>query len=201
MRYLVFLFAPVITFAASINPNLPGKYKVSDSGPAAIVANFYEFALMFGGLLAFAMILYGGIRYTLSRGNPSQQSDAKDAITQALVGLLLLLGAYIILNTINPNLVKLTLPVLEKLKESSAPGATCGPDYGYCAVGTCVSDTANPGKYKCSSAPNGGASFGCFKTGTADTLLCASAAACQDLITNGTCRAGTCATYPQACSN
>lgn len=83
------------------------------TNPADMIVNFYKFALMAGGVLAFGAIVYGGIKYALAAGNPSTQSDAKSGITQALLGLALLVGAYIILNTINPNLVNLSLPTLK----------------------------------------------------------------------------------------
>ncbi|MDP2650826.1 MAG: hypothetical protein Q8P04_01900, partial [bacterium] len=52
-------------------------------------------------------IVFGGILYTVSAGNASKQDDAKQWITGALIGLLLLFGSYLILNTINPELTKL----------------------------------------------------------------------------------------------
>lgn len=72
--------------------------------PASMVANIYQFALIVAGILAFGQIVYAGIQFTISAGNPSKQSDAKDRITQALLGLLLLFGAVLILRTINPKI-------------------------------------------------------------------------------------------------
>jgi hypothetical protein len=92
--------------------NLPGTTPNATSSPGAFVANFYQFALMIGGVLAFGVIVYGGVRYMASAGNPSGQSDAKEWVEAALLGLLLLVGAYFILNVINPQLLNLTLPVL-----------------------------------------------------------------------------------------
>src|SRR5689334_11994729 len=69
---------------------------------AEIVKNLYDFSILTGGLLAFAVILYGAVKYTLQAGNPSALDDAKEWILQAFLGLLLLLGAWLVLNTINP---------------------------------------------------------------------------------------------------
>lgn len=74
---------------------------------------FYQYALGVGGILAFGVVVYGGVRYMISAGNPSGQSDAKEWIKAALMGLLLLAGAYFILNVINPKLTNLTLPTLQ----------------------------------------------------------------------------------------
>ena len=98
----------------AINPNIPGMPSVSDAsaGPGSYIAGFYSFALMIGGVLAFGAIVYGGVLYAASAGNPSQQSEGKEWIKSALLGLLLLAAAYLILYTINPNLVNLNLPIL-----------------------------------------------------------------------------------------
>ena len=156
-RVLFFIAAPSLllaetTLAAKINPLLPGPHSVAAAGPVAIVANVYEFAFLLGGLLAFGSILYGAIKYIISRGNPSGQSDAKDAITQAFLGLLLLLGAYLILATVNPDLVTLKLPTLEPLKErpaSTTGGPVCGGSTpGKCPEGATCKLTGT-GTYEC----------------------------------------------------
>lgn len=119
---------------ATINTNLPGPYSVATGGPVAIVANAYYLALALGGLLAFGSIVYAGIKWTASRGNASVISDAQDQITQAVIGLLILLGTYIILNTINPTLTLLNIPQLSEIKsEVVAPPPSGGnPNDGYC---------------------------------------------------------------------
>ena len=106
------------TVMTDINPALPGPYDIASSGPVGAVGNIYYFALGLGGLMAFIAITYAGIKWMLSRGNPSGISDAKDQITQALIGLVLLFGAYIVLNTINPELTVLNISELTKLPDS-----------------------------------------------------------------------------------
>ena len=90
----------------------PTEAEVAQS-PAAYIARLYQFALMLSGMLAFGMIVFGAIQYTVSAGNTTQQSDAKDRITQALWGVALLFGAYLILHTIDPKLVSLTDPNID----------------------------------------------------------------------------------------
>lgn len=89
----------------NIGVGIPGDQDTVSEGsanPAGVVANAYQFALMIGGLMAFVMIVYGAVKYTAAGGNSSVQSDAKDRITQALLGLALLVGAAIVLSTISP---------------------------------------------------------------------------------------------------
>jgi hypothetical protein len=111
-----------------------GSTPLPTPAPGEIVKNIYNFALMLGGILAFGMIVFGAVKYTLSGGNPSGQSDARDIVTQALLGLLLLVGVFIVLNLINPSLTRLNLPELGKIKapeEGQLPVPPIPPS-GYC---------------------------------------------------------------------
>jgi hypothetical protein len=94
--------------------------------PAEMVGNLYKFSLLVAGASAFAVMIYGAVLYTASAGNSSKQQDAREWIMGAIWGVVLLLSAYLILYTINPNLVNLTNPALEKIDVSSLqtqPGA------------------------------------------------------------------------------
>lgn len=77
------------------------------STAAGWIARIYQFGLGIAGLAAFASIVYGAFKYVLSAGNIVDQKDARDQITQAILGLVLLFGSYLILKTINPELVQL----------------------------------------------------------------------------------------------
>ena len=74
---------------------------------------------MIGGIVVFSRIIYGGLKYIFAAGSVSAQSDAKDVIAQAIWGLLLLLGAFLVLNTISPNLTQIKEPGSDFIDESS----------------------------------------------------------------------------------
>ncbi len=118
---LLLLVAPVFALAqATISVSLPGVGPaVSSTSPGTFVEGFYVFALSIGGILAFGAVVYGGILYAISAGNPGRQSEGKEWIKSAIYGLLLLAGAYLILYTINPNLVNLNLPTLQQINIQS----------------------------------------------------------------------------------
>ena len=82
------------------------------TGIGNLVKQIYLIALGIVGALALGMIIFGGLQYSMSAGDPSRQRDARDRITQALWGVVLLLSAYLILKTINPELVNLKEPNL-----------------------------------------------------------------------------------------
>lgn len=108
-------------------------------GIAGYVNRLYIYALGLVGLTALGAIIFGGILYTTSAGNPSLQGDAKKRITSALIGLGILLTSYLILYTINPDLVNLRNPSIAANYTIKAPelgvtraceGATdCGTGY------------------------------------------------------------------------
>jgi len=64
------------------------------------------------GVLAVVMIVIGGIEY-MSTDAFSGKEEGKSRITNALLGLVLLVGSFLILNTINPNLVNFNLKIDE----------------------------------------------------------------------------------------
>ena len=105
--------------------------KEAAQSPAAYIARFYQFALALAGMLAFGMIIFGAIQYIVSAGNPTAQSDARDRIFQALWGVALLLGAYLILYTIDPKLVSLTDPSITIVSVPTGSNEIGGGYTGY----------------------------------------------------------------------
>lgn len=77
----------------------------------ALVSTVFNFLLMVAGLAAFIMIIWGGINYLTSAGDPSKTRDAKKQVFAAILGLIILFSAWIILNSINPELVNIREPV------------------------------------------------------------------------------------------
>ncbi len=59
-------------------------------------------------VLAVIMIVWGGIQYMTSE-LVSSKEEGKKSIINAILGLLLALGAFVILNTLNPNLLNICL--------------------------------------------------------------------------------------------
>jgi len=74
------------------------------------IKTIYIWVVGIGGLLASIMLIRGGFLYLTSAGSSQRVTDAKARIGGAILGLLLLLGSYTLLYTINPDLVQLRLP-------------------------------------------------------------------------------------------
>lgn len=60
--------------------------------------NIINAALYIIGAVSVLMIIYGGIRYTISAGNATNVTAAKNTIMYAVVGLIVALLAYAIVN-------------------------------------------------------------------------------------------------------
>lgn len=117
-----------------INFSLPGittEKKVGDkieyqvkNLPCFIIGLYTYFAGV-AGILATVMVMYGGAKYVVSFGSPQRVSDAKDTIFAAISGLVLILGSYILLNFINPNLTELKMPNIPKPEKIEQHYAIC----------------------------------------------------------------------------
>lgn len=83
---------------------------------AKAMTQIYVWSLGLAGLLAVVMVIVGGYLVMSARGNGQQVATGKEYVIGALTGLVLLLGAYLILNTINPDLVNFDLSGLNVFK-------------------------------------------------------------------------------------
>ncbi|MDP3934986.1 MAG: hypothetical protein Q8Q46_02110 [Candidatus Giovannonibacteria bacterium] len=108
----IFLFSLAGTaLAYNLLQPLPGVGQTVDTFPNYI-AGIIPFILGLAAVLAVVEIVIGGIEYAVTEAIDSK-ADAKDRITQAILGLLLALASWLILWTINPALVNLHLTIPE----------------------------------------------------------------------------------------
>jgi len=105
------------------------------------------FQLLIGiaGLLSVIMIVIGGIEY-MSTDAIQGKEEGKERITQAILGLILALGAWLLLNTINPDLLSLRINMSKQTIEADSnntydgvpqtPTETGGTGGKYCKKST-----------------------------------------------------------------
>jgi hypothetical protein len=93
-------------------PNIPGGQLPKGQELPSYINYFFIFGLSLIAFLALTQMMIGGLTYILAAGNVAKIEDAKDTIKQALLGLGLLLVSYLLLYTINPDLVNLRNPNL-----------------------------------------------------------------------------------------
>lgn len=89
----------------------------------------YQFAVSVGGIVAVAMLVAGGFTWVFGGGKEDQITKAKERISGALWGLLILLTSYVLLNIINPAIVSLKGAQIPKIVApevvSSGNGLIC----------------------------------------------------------------------------
>ena len=91
---------------STIGVPIPGtSCKGTSSDLMTYIGCIYQFATYLAVGLAILMIMYGGYKLMTSKGDPEALQDAKDTIWGALVGLFLLVFAYLILSLVVPGIV------------------------------------------------------------------------------------------------
>ena len=110
---------------------LPNGDTVFSNTIEVYLQNIFTFGIALAGGLAVIRIVIAGIMYMLT-DMVTKKEDAKDMIWSAIQGLLLALCSYVILYTINPELVKLKfeLSQTETATTGVISGATTGATAG-----------------------------------------------------------------------
>jgi len=90
----------------------------------------YQTALGAAAILAVMMLVIGGVRYTLTAVSPDEKSTAKGYMWNALWGLFIVLAAWLVLYTINPDLVFLDFRIPRISISPAAPPTPPPPPIG-----------------------------------------------------------------------
>ena len=64
------------------------------------IGNIIIAGMVFAGLVAFLMLIFGGVQYITSAGDKAQTEVARDKMTNALIGLVIVIGSYGIIKLI-----------------------------------------------------------------------------------------------------
>ncbi len=76
----------------------------------------YTYFIYVIGIIAVAYIGWGGFEWMMAAGNAEKIGKAKDTIQGAFIGLLLAVGSYVLLGTINSRLVNIDYIRVERIK-------------------------------------------------------------------------------------
>lgn len=94
-------------------PVIPGLPPVTDDSDLRdYVGYFFGLSMYIAGILAVISFTVGAIQIIASASNPEIQNQGKDRMKGSILGLVLTLSAFIILQTINPKLVTPSLTPL-----------------------------------------------------------------------------------------
>ena len=92
---------------------------------AEYISLAYRYILSIGSILGVVVIIASGVIYLTAGGNPSRIGQAKEYIGGAVVGVILLFTSYLILNTLNPDLVRLKMPSISMIRPANIATTFC----------------------------------------------------------------------------
>jgi len=111
-------FVPLACYQGSALQDLYSTQ--GDNALASFLNKLFTFSLSIGAILAVVMIVWGGYLY-MFKDSFASKLNAKEKITNAVIGLLLLLGIYLILYQINPDILRLNITFPKSTSSSQQP--------------------------------------------------------------------------------
>ncbi len=104
---LLFLFAllsPIYALEVPW-PEIAGIELKEDSTMQEFTSYFFAFSMIIGSILLLFAVISAGFTLLLGHGSPSDFQNAKNKLLGAAIGMILLLGGYVIINEINSDIV------------------------------------------------------------------------------------------------
>jgi len=136
--FLIFV-VPAVAVAEGLEYNLLAPLKDANkpsslqkvSGLTQYAQYVFRLVVGMAGLIAVVVLIIGGLEYVSSgiSGNEAARTSAHKRIWDAIMGLVLALSAFLILETINPELVTFKFKI-ERIKSTSTattPSTPAGP--------------------------------------------------------------------------
>lgn len=110
--------------AQKTNLQVPIGGYTTISNASQYIRTVYQVSLGIAVTAAIVVLMVAGFRWMTAAGNTSIIGQARTMILSAIIGLVLLFGASLLFQTINPDIVKLTLPRFPKLRPQSLAQTT-----------------------------------------------------------------------------
>lgn len=128
------LFKPEISIPGLDYKSLQPDY--STKPIAEYINAIYQYLIRIVGIISAVVLMIGGVIWIMAGGSSEQIGEAKNWIGASLLGLIIAISAYSILNTINPALVNFKIT---KIQNVEALGC-CELTNGGCLPSTNASD-------------------------------------------------------------
>lgn len=100
----VFIFAVLLMVALPFVASAQGCSFTNGESLGTCMGQIYIWSLGGAAILAVLMVIVGGYLIMSARGNASQASKGREYLGSALIGVAILMGAFLLLNQINPDL-------------------------------------------------------------------------------------------------
>ena len=137
----VFLL-PNLVFALDWGEGYGSAIGLGSGDPRVIAVSIIRVALTFVGIIAVAIIMYGGFLWMTSEGDPAKLDKAKSTLRNAVIGLIIMMLSWAIVTFI---LMKLGQGMF------GPPGPGPGPpsgDSGLGVLGSCTIESVYPEPYQ-----------------------------------------------------
>lgn len=168
-----------VAYAQSYVPlaPLPGTYTGSAGSETTDLSTYLsgiiKLLIALGAMMSIFVTILGGVQYVASGITPSAKQDAKNRITNALIGLTLILTSYLILNSINPELVNLKFELPPVSVALPTDTGTAGGGTSECVTGTQMGATGGLSSrtaqgWTCVTAQQGSPCYGKDENGQGD---------------------------------
>ncbi len=89
-------FAATTTQQINLTPNTPGFFTNAND----LISKLLSIVMVIGVILVFAFLVLGGIEYITSGGEKGKTEAARNKITSAVIGLIILASSYAILTIV-----------------------------------------------------------------------------------------------------
>lgn len=96
---------PICQSQSETGPDGKPREVLVCTGIAKYISIVYQWTVAFAAILAVLAFTYAGVLWLIAGGDSGKVTESKKVMGNALIGLLLALGSYMLLNLINPNLV------------------------------------------------------------------------------------------------
>ena len=107
-----FLFSttPVLAAGCTCPDGMPAEVCNANCGGGnqlpSVIVNILNAIIAAAGLVAVIFVVVGGINYMTSSGDPGKVKKAKDTILYAIIGLIVCVLAFAIVNFVITNIIK-----------------------------------------------------------------------------------------------
>jgi hypothetical protein len=121
---MFYCFPNVEHAKAKLNVKIGNLDEVGELG--IYVAAIYKWMIGAAGLFAIVMMIIGGLQWVLSAGGAGSIESAKSRMRNGIIGLILLFAVVLIMQNVNPQLLKMEVPRLSKIRPSDLlSGKSC----------------------------------------------------------------------------
>jgi hypothetical protein len=97
----VIALAPFTGLAQFATPNCGNTNLPCDTSVSAFILKIINIALAVAGLVAVLFLIIGGFRYITSAGNEETAEQAKKIITNAIIGIVIIILSFVIVRVIS----------------------------------------------------------------------------------------------------